>query len=390
MKLQSLLELASKKAINDHRSLKIDLTSLPRTILNSLLFASVQQDRVLTLETLVTRWPLRELVLRNCDALDESHAVLLAGYLQKSGHEIRVVDITGCDIGTRGTSAFCSMTQHRILQTQKPSTPDEAPCYRTSSLTVFLDCIANQDNYFLVKEALVDHTSVDIKVHKLSISELHRSKLCSLVSLLEADVINTLHCPFNSLEQEGVVTLCRSLITFTNLTDLNLAYNLIKHRDFEAIDGLASTFSILTNLKKLDLSENQLGSGVCQVLQSLKVNLTHLNIGGCGIRESELDAFMGIDSLCHLEVLDLSRNGMSYAVKAMCRFICKSATSLRFLLIEDNIFTAEHVPRLCRMLKKLSSLETLFICYNHLIPDDIKIIREAIPSVDVINRDYLF
>lgn len=194
----------------------------------------------------------------------------------------------------------------------------------------------------------------------------------------------------NSLEAEGIIELCPHIKTFRNLKDLSLSYNRLTHNNQQAIATLADTFRHLPNLKRLSLTENNLGHGVVTLLQSIQQPLTHLILNGCGIRTAELNSLCNNEKLHQLEHLELSTNALVNCLSAMVKFVLKSKQTLEWLYIEDNMFVTPSVERLCAMTKKIENLELLSICYNHLLPDDVRAIQDAIPHVKVINRDWLF
>lgn len=208
--------------------------------------------------------------------------------------------------------------------------------------------------------------------------------------LFQSDIIMTLDVSMNSLESDGIVSLSSYLKTFRNLTELNLGYNRLKHNNTSGITALADAIKHLSSLKKLTLTENILGSEICTILGNITSFLTHLVLNGCGVRSDELNAMSNMQSLHQLDHLELSTNALVNCLKPMSRFVCMSFKSLKHLSIEDNMFVSSSVADLCKMAKKLEKLETLSICYNHLIPDDVMIIQNAVPNVKVINRDWLF
>ena len=194
----------------------------------------------------------------------------------------------------------------------------------------------------------------------------------------------------NSLESEGIVSLSEHLKNFSNLHSLNISYNRFTHKNTDAIRSLAGALEHLSQLQRLILTENNLGSGVATLLQSIQCPLTHLTISGCGVRSQELTSLCNIQTLHQLEHLELSTNALVNCVTAMSKFACKSKKTLKYLQIEDNMFVTSSVGTLCKMAMKMEKLEVLSICYNHLLPDDVQTIQNAVPHVKVINRDWLF
>ena len=172
--------------------------------------------------------------------------------------------------------------------------------------------------------------------------------------------------------------------------ELNLSYNMIGHRDTCAIQQIATICSNLRRLKKLDLSGNYIKAGVGIILQCLQSNLTHLGLSGCGVEEGNLYKMCSLKTLGHLKFLRLDGNGLANYVDPLCNFITKSARTLEHLSIEDNMLDSSNITPLCQMIKQLHSLKMLSLCYNHLLPDDIRTFREEFPALEIINKDWLF
>lgn len=194
----------------------------------------------------------------------------------------------------------------------------------------------------------------------------------------------------NGLQEEGINAISPIILTFTNLTDLNLSYNGVTRNDTAAIQQIANICQKLTNLKKLDLTGNYIRSGVCTILQCLQSPLIHLALGGCGARESDLREMCALDTLQDLRSLKLDGSGFVSCIELLCRFILKSAATLESLSVEDNMFNSSSVALLCQMVRQLPLLKTLSLCYNHLLPDDIRVFQKEFPALEVINRDWLY
>ena len=207
----------------------------------------------------------------------------------------------------------------------------------------------------------------------------------------QPEVVMGLDLTMNGLAQYGINMIAPTLLTLTNLTDLNLSYNLLGHRqsDATAIQQIANICSNLTKLRKLDLSGNYIKAQVRVILGRLTSNLTHLALGGCGVGEDNLREMCSMQTLHHLESLNLGCNGLVNCIDLLCTFILKSAATLEYLSIEENMFVTSSVAPLCEMVKQLHSLKTLSLCYNHFFPDDITAFREQFPTLEIINKDLL-
>ena len=194
----------------------------------------------------------------------------------------------------------------------------------------------------------------------------------------------------NGLQQRGILAISPAILPLTNLTDLNLSYNMLSRQDTSAIQQIAKICSNLTKLKKLNLTGNHIRAGVGIILQRLQSNLTHLALGGCGVGEDNLRIMCSLETLGHLKSLKLDGSGLTNYIDLLCNFILKSATTLEFLSIEDNMFVSSNVALLCQMIKQLLSLKTLSLCYNHFLPDDIRTFRKEFPTLEIINKDWLY
>ena len=203
-------------------------------------------------------------------------------------------------------------------------------------------------------------------------------------------MITGLDLQMNSLEAEGVSTISPTLSGFTNMTELNLAYNRLTHRDTRAVAQLGNVCRNLHKLQKLNLTENDLRSETCSILRCLTLPLKSLLLNGCGVREAELRIMAGMEILFQLECLELSTNALVHCVNALPAFVMKSAKTLKYLSIEDNMLNSSCVVPLCEMLKKLHSLKTLSLCYNHFLPDDIQVFHQEFPALEIVNRDWLY
>ena len=181
-----------------------------------------------------------------------------------------------------------------------------------------------------------------------------------------------------------------AIMPLTNLTELNLSYNNLYSRDTNAIQEIANICSNLTKLKKLDLSGNYIKAGVGTILRCLTSNLTHLALGGCGVEEEILREMCLMENLRHLQSLKLYSSGLANCLDLLCNFILRSAKTLEYLSIEENMFVSSSVAPLCQMIQQLHLLKKLSLCYNHFLPDDITTFREMFPALEIINRDWLY
>ena len=193
----------------------------------------------------------------------------------------------------------------------------------------------------------------------------------------------------NGLQEKGINVISPVLLTLSNLTALNLSYNGITRKNTTAIQQIATICGKLTKLRKLDLTGNFIRSGVCTILRHLQSPLTHLALGGCGARASDLREMCAMDTVQKLQSLKLDGSGFVSCIELLCTFVLKSAATLEYLSLEDNMFDSSSVALLCQTISQLPLLKTLSLCYNHLSPDDIQTFSKKFPVLHLINRDWL-
>ena len=99
--LNTLMKLSVSAIIHQHGSFlkECHLRALPRNLLQELMLSSICESRILFLRSLITNWPLEQLILRNVAAFDEPKAILMAYCLQKTSNNLKLVDMRGCKIG---------------------------------------------------------------------------------------------------------------------------------------------------------------------------------------------------------------------------------------------------------------------------------------------------
>lgn len=212
-----------------------------------------------------------------------------------------------------------------------------------------------------------------------------------ILYFIQSVIATGLNLTMNNLQEEGIELISPVMLTLTNLTDLNLSYNGLTHRNTSAIQHIANICGKLTKLKKLNLTGNYIGSGaVCTILRRLQSPLTHLALGGCGAREGDLHEMCAMDTLGHLQSLKLDGSGFVNCIEILCTFVLKSAATLEYLSIEDNMFISSSVAPLCQMIRELCLLKTLSLSYNHLLPDDIRAFKQEFPALEILNRDWLY
>lgn len=117
MYVGSLFTLSASATVQNDCIMKgRDLETLPRTVLQELLLTSISLSRTFCLRSLITNWPIKQLVLQNVSGMDGPKAALLADCLQRTKHDLQHVDIRGCNIGESNDNCECpSTTLHRAF-----------------------------------------------------------------------------------------------------------------------------------------------------------------------------------------------------------------------------------------------------------------------------------
>lgn len=272
----------------------------------------------------------------------------------------------------------------------KGNFPTKVSCQRIPPTVVMLDCIVDKDNCGLVIQACTKHSVMDLKISHLTVHSIRRNKLRTLLSSLESSIIKGLNLAMNGLQEEGFNVISPIITTFTNLTDLNLSYTGITSQNTSAIQQIANICHRLKTIRKLDMSGNYIRSGVYAILHHLQSPLTHLDLRGCGVRESDLCEMCKLDTLKHLKSLKLNGGAFVNCIELLCRFVLKSAGTLEFLSLEDHMFDSSSISPLCQMIKTLPLLKRLSLSYNHFLPDDIRTIKDKFPAMDLVYKEWLY
>ena len=201
---------------------------------------------------------------------------------------------------------------------------------------------------------------------------------------IQPAVVTGLDLTMNGLQEDGIKVISPVLLTLSNLTALNLSYNYITRHNTTAIQQIANICGKLTKLRKLDLTGNYIRSGVCTILRHLQSPLTHLALGGCGVRDCDLREMCAMDTVQTLQSLKLDSSRLVSCIELLCTFVLKSAATLEYLSLEDNLFDSSSVALLCQMVSQLPSLKTLLLCHNHLSLDDVRTFTKEFPALHLI------
>ncbi len=100
----SLFDLSRDVSVRHVNLLAAHTEAIPPVLYESLLEAAMKTDRILSVRHLFLSWPLQKLSLANCKEFKEHHALVLAHSLESGCKMLRVVDLTGCNIGNRSVN----------------------------------------------------------------------------------------------------------------------------------------------------------------------------------------------------------------------------------------------------------------------------------------------
>jgi len=208
--------------------------------------------------------------------------------------------------------------------------------------------------------------------------------------------VTGLHIRRNALGIQGINESAPVILTLTNITYLTLTHvyrglHVISlaqvNTKKSALQNIESICGNLTKLKKLDLSGNEIKCNVVAILQSLQSPLTHLALGDCGLKDSDLHEMCTIENLGHLEYLNLNSQGYGRSHEVFSAFVLKSAATLKSLTTEDTHYssTCSSIVRLFNLVRKLPLLIKLSLSCIKLSPDCIRAFKKEFPTVELLN-----
>ena len=218
--------------------------------------------------------------------------------------------------------------------------------------------------------------------------------------------LEELHLKNTQMKEEEVTALAHSLKNVSQLSKLDLSNNplghgvseLAKHlhsvphleilylngtqMDEDEVTALAHSLQNVTQLSKLDLSNNPLGHGVSELAKHLH-SVPHLEIlylNGTQMDEDEVTALAhSLQNVTQLSKLDLSNNPLGHGVSELAKHL-HNAPHLNQLSLNDTQMGEEEVTALARALVYLPKLGELYLNKNPLgrgVPELIKCLRSG-------------
>ena len=248
-------------------------------------------------------------------------------------------------------------------------------------------------------------------VDKLRFVELSHNPLGHGISELAKHLhsvphLEELHLKNTQMKEEEVTALAHSLKNVSQLSKLDLSNNplghgvseLAKHlhsvphleilylngtqMDEDEVTALAHSLQNVTQLSKLDLSNNPLGHGVSELAKHLH-SVPHLEIlylNGTQMDEDEVTALAhSLQNVTQLSKLDLSNNPLGHGVSELAKHL-HNAPHLNQLSLNDTQMGEEEVTALARALVYLPKLGELYLNKNPLgrgVPELIKCLRSG-------------
>ena len=173
---------------------------------------------------------------------------------------------------------------------------------------------------------------------------------------------------YNSLSSEDFITLCPQLERLTNITALDLSCNCINvYQNDNACDKLSHLLSELPYLIRLDLSNNRIKSKVRRLLSDIQKPLEYLRLVGCGLMIIDI-TYLSISHHAQcLQELDLSENNLGLSIPQVITLLKTARMNLKVLELEECDLTDAHFMSLSTAcVKELTGLMYLNISGNFL------------------------
>ncbi|CAH3170735.1 unnamed protein product, partial [Porites lobata] len=201
---------------------------------------------------------------------------------------------------------------------------------------------------------------------------------CQLLAtaLKYVDKLRMLALPRNPLGH-GISELAKHLHSVPHLEELHLKNTQMKE---EEVTALAHSLKNVSQLSKLDLSNNPLGHGVSELAKQLHnvPHLKQLKLRDTQMGEEEVTALAhSLKNVTQLSKLDLSNNPLGHGVSELAKHL---HNDLNQLSLNDTQMGEEEVTALARALVYLPKLGELYLNKNPLgrgVPELIKCLRSG-------------
>ena len=221
-------------------------------------------------------------------------------------------------------------------------------------------------------------------LRKLNISSNNANLKDTVEVLLQSTQLVELNLSYNKLNNAADAMWYFSKLKniFSNLAVFNIS-SICHEIDDEAATALANIFSLNTNLKELDLSDNNLfPKAIIKIINELNTsNLIKFNISRNNITDKAADCIAAFLSRnIDLQVIDMSHNNLSStgAIK-----ICKTNISkLTTFKINHNSITDEAANDIASFLSHNNKLQILDLSCNSLQEAGCKSVLKALQDID--------
>ncbi|CAB3996416.1 Hypothetical predicted protein [Paramuricea clavata] len=352
--VKSLFDLATNVFVRHVNLLCVHTEAIPPVLYECLLKASMETDRILSIRHIFLSWPLQKLSLVDCREFKEQYALVLAHSLQSGCNKLREIDLTGCNIGVRGTTLLLMLAAGQSLpniteycsnkDTTNKHTAVDKNKDRSDRLSITTNCYVDENNYELFLDVLEgDDVIYDFTVsyfYAIALGLIRIEKILKALAIVQAESVIGLDLRMNDLPVllENRPRCYKSLGRFSSLKYLNLSMNLI-------------AFTIFF------------------VLKHISAPLTHLILNNCSINAGHVYVdFARVATLpCiqKLEHLEIANNQFKEIGEGLMKLLKKCSGTLSFLSLEGNCLTDTDVPIILQLLEAPFVLETLHIGKNN-------------------------
>ncbi|XP_028395277.1 uncharacterized protein LOC114519354 [Dendronephthya gigantea] len=351
--IASLFDLATNVFVRYVKTLKTYSEYIPVTLYDSLLKASLKTNRLLSTRHILLSWPFRELSLVNCDDFKEEHAVILAYSLYSTCKNLRVVDLTGCNIGIYGTTFILTLVLGQALPdvSKYCSKEDTTMHLPQPRLTIKTDCYISRRNYseFLdVLEGYGRHNFIVSYFYGIGLGQNGIRRILTKLHTVQAESVLGLDLQMNRLLD---IKQDRSLWNFSNLQYLDLSYTAL---------GLHT---------------------ICRILKHLESPLKHLLLNGIQSRRNfppyfDFHKMMQFSCVQRLERFELG----SYFGEIgpdFFAFLRNCCGTLLVLSLRNNYLKDASIADLLKLLEPPFRVSTLYLDANTFSIAGVKLLRKC-------------
>lgn len=394
----SLGELCREILVNDSSFMKLFLSYLPSQFYSKLMGTAILKGLDRSMEALMWTWPGQVLCLQElCSHLYDKLEIIYDNNL----HNARMRQ--GIHITNSLISAFLNLIQSktqtsklRVLDLREFPTVDmvvnrltheiilmhhkshhkvNLVSYNSASDAaagceqheIYIDCSVRDEDTFqelcgALKLCETYNPVVRLHVSKIDASCLGESQICMLLDALNANDLTGLCMQYNSLSNNGLLRLIPQLCRLRSLLALDISCNNLNFRNAPVIcTQFAEVLGTLSQLRRLDLSNNRLTSCVHQVLAPLgNTKLEYLKLSACALSENDLNYLAHAAFMSTLLELDLSENiVLSQHFSQLLVVLASVTPSLQILEIEDCKFSNTQLETLVRCLLQMNRLRYL-------------------------------